>query len=169
MNPALDPRMDVQNSLSASPPPSLRSLPQTCRNASTHRPSTCACSQGPMRPSPLRTSRAQLAPPSPPPSTYLLPPLPLPPLLLLRLPLIPLMPLSRTQNATKKAYYRSCKRATSRSTTYACSIPKRPRPSRHPTAPQIANSLGSSLALRAPSFPRTFWAAYSPSFLVMVV
>jgi len=154
--------MGMQNSFSASP--SLRSLPQTCRNASTHRPSTCARSQGPMRPSPLRTSRAQLAPPSPPPSTHLLPPLPFPPHLLLRLPLIPLLPLSRTQNATKKAYYRSCKRATSRSTTYVCSIPKPPRPSRHPTAPQIANSRGSSLALRAPLLSSHLLGCLPPFF-----
>ena len=163
MNPVLDPRMGMQNTLSPPPSPPLRSLPQTYRNASTHRPSTCVRWQDPMRPSPLRISRAQRAPPSPPPSTHLLP-LPLPPLLLLGFPLIPLLPLSRMQSATNKAYYRSCKRATSCSTTYACSIPKRPRPSRHPTARQTANSRGSSLALRPPSFPLTFRVAYPPSF-----
>ena len=123
------------------------------RNASTHRPSTCARSQDPMRPSPLRTSRAQRAPPSPPPSTHLIlhpHPHPHPPPARLLRPPMPLLPPSRVQSATNKAYYRSCKRATSRSTTYACSIPKRPRPSRHPTAVRVANSRGSSSALRPP-------------------
>jgi hypothetical protein len=143
-----------------SPPP--RPLPQTRCNASTHRPSTCARSQDPMRPSPLRTSRAQRAPPSPPPSTHLIPHPHPPPARLLRPPMpLPLLPLSRVQSATNKAYYRSCKRATSRSTTYACSIPKRPRPSRHPTAARVvANSRGSSSALRALPFLPPFWAAY---------
>ena len=126
------------------------------------RPSTCARSQGPMRPSPSRTSRAQRAPPSLPPSTHPIP-LPLPPPARLLRPPMPLLPPSRAQSVTNKAYYRSCKRATSRSTTYACSIPKRPRPSRHPTAAaRVANSRGSSSALRPLPLPflPPFWAAY---------
>jgi hypothetical protein len=127
------------------PFPRLLLLPQTRQH------STCARSQDPTRPSPLRTSSAQRAPPSPPPSTH--PPVPVPqiPRLVGLVVLLPPPPRGQ-QSATNEAYYRSCKRATSHSTACACSIPKRPRPSRHPTA---ANSPGSSSALRlipSPSF-----------------
>jgi hypothetical protein len=145
------------------PPGPLHWHPDTPSHTCTQRtpqPSTCARSQVRTPPSPLRTSRPQPARPSPPPSPPLLP-LPL----LLRVPLPPplrvlspiplqVLPPPRTQNATSGASYRCYKRATSRSSACACSIPRPPWRSPRPTAPwtqtATAISRGSSSALGLP-------------------